>query len=214
MLAVFYKKIPIKCASVGRKNRDGTVGKPWTEIYLFLALFIHTWHRYMWGGSKRTAIKTSTIIKCLYICWIVKAYKCFGGIHINCYQNIVDRLSNSDKHHLTADECWLKIDTSLQVHTILRRVKHFIYLLKNRFRHEAASAIIISSLFLFLLSAVGIFFNFHNGIKFDSSLEFSPFDQAILRIVWRNEKGHICNTWYHVFFFIKRGMAPHHSIFL
>jgi hypothetical protein len=45
------QKIPIQCARVGRKNRDGTVGKPWTEIYFFLALFIHTWHRYMWGGS-------------------------------------------------------------------------------------------------------------------------------------------------------------------
>ena len=49
--------------------------------------------------------------------------------------------------------------TSLQVHTILRRVKHFIYLLKNfiRFRHEAASAFLVSSLFLFLLLAVSIF---------------------------------------------------------
>jgi hypothetical protein len=36
------QKIPIKCARVGRKNRDGTVGKPWTEIYFFLALFTHT----------------------------------------------------------------------------------------------------------------------------------------------------------------------------
>jgi uncharacterized ferritin-like protein (DUF455 family) len=49
--------------------------------------------------------------------------------------------------------------------------------------------------------------------KFDSSLELSPFDQAILRIVWRNKKGHIGNTWHHIFF-IKRGMAPRHSIFL
>jgi hypothetical protein len=56
------QKIPIKYARVGRKNRDGTIVKPWTEIYFVLALFIHTWHRYMWGGSKRTAIKTSTII--------------------------------------------------------------------------------------------------------------------------------------------------------
>jgi hypothetical protein len=37
------QKIPIKCARVGQKNRDGTVWKPWTEIYVFLALFIHTW---------------------------------------------------------------------------------------------------------------------------------------------------------------------------
>ena len=53
----------------------------------------------------------------------------------------------------------IKTSTSLQVHTILRRVKYFIYLLKNfiRFRHEAASAFFISSLFLFLLSAVSIF---------------------------------------------------------
>jgi hypothetical protein len=67
----------------------------------------------------------------------------------------------------TADECWLKIVTSLQVHTILRRVKHFIYLLKNfiRFRHEAASAFFISSLFLFLLSAVSIFM--HPSIRRD-----------------------------------------------
>jgi hypothetical protein len=63
-LSGMLQKIPIKCARVGRKYRDGTVGKPGTEIYFFLALFIHTWHRYMWGGSKRTAsaIKTSTII--------------------------------------------------------------------------------------------------------------------------------------------------------
>jgi len=111
----------------------------------------------------------------------------------------------------TADECWLKIDTSLQVHTILRRVKHFIYLLKNviRFRHEAASAFLISSLFLFLLSAVSIFLIFTMASKFDSSLELSPFDQAILRIVWRNEKGHIGNTWRHVFFYQKgHGTVP------
>ena len=46
--------------------------------------------------------------------------------------------------------------------------------------------------------------------KFDSSLELSPFDQAILRIVWRNEKGHIGNTWHHVFFFYQKrhGAAP------
>jgi hypothetical protein len=31
---------------VGRKNRDGTVGKPWAEIYFFLALFIHTWQEF------------------------------------------------------------------------------------------------------------------------------------------------------------------------
>jgi hypothetical protein len=38
-------------------------------------------------------------------------------------------------------------------------VKHFIYLLKNfiMFRHETASAFLVSSLFLFLLSAVSIF---------------------------------------------------------
>jgi hypothetical protein len=53
----------------------------------------------------------------------------------------------------------VEVCTSLQVHTILRRVKHFIYLLKNfiRFRHEAASAFLVSFLFLFLLSAVSIF---------------------------------------------------------
>jgi hypothetical protein len=45
--------------------------------------------------------------------------------------------------------------------------------------------------------------------KFDSSLELSPFDQAILRIVWINEKGHIGNTWHHVFFFYQKG----HGIF-
>jgi hypothetical protein len=79
----------------------------------------------------------------------------------------------------TADECLLKIDTSLQVHTILWRVKHFIYLLKNfiRFRHEAASAFLhISSLFLFLLSA--FFLIFTMASKFDSLLELLPFDQA------------------------------------
>ena len=111
----------------------------------------------------------------------------------------------------TADECWLKIDTSFQVHTILRRVKHFIYLLKNfiRFRHEAASTFLISSLFLFLLSAVNIFLIFTMVSKFDSSLELSPFDQAILRIVWRNEKGHIGNTWRHGFFYQKgHGTVP------
>jgi hypothetical protein len=50
---------------------------------------------------------------------------------------------------------------------MLRRVKHFIYLLKNviRFRHEAASAFLISSFFLFLLSSVVIFLYFHNGVK-------------------------------------------------
>jgi hypothetical protein len=63
-LSGVLQKIPIKCARVGRKNKDGTVGEPWKEIYFFLVLCIHTWHRYMWGGSKRTAsaIKTSTII--------------------------------------------------------------------------------------------------------------------------------------------------------
>ena len=106
----------------------------------------------------------------------------------------------------TTDECWLKIDTSLQVHTILWWVKHFIYLLKNfiRFRHEAASAFIISSLFLFLLSAVSIFLIFTMASKFDSSLELLP-----LRIAWRNEKGHIDNTWRHVFFYQKgHGATP------
>ena len=44
-LSFVLQKIPIKCARVGQKNRDGTVGKPWTEIYFFLALFIHTWQR-------------------------------------------------------------------------------------------------------------------------------------------------------------------------
>jgi hypothetical protein len=45
--------------------------------------------------------------------------------------------------------------------------------------------------------------------KFDSSLEVSPFDQAILRIVWRNEKGHIGNTWRNGFFYQKgHGAAP------
>ena len=34
-LSGIIQKIPIKCARVGRKNRDGTVGKPWTEIYFF-----------------------------------------------------------------------------------------------------------------------------------------------------------------------------------
>ena len=59
-LSGVLQKIPIKCARVGRKNRDGTVGKPWTEIFFFLALFIHT----CGVGSMRTAnaIKTSTII--------------------------------------------------------------------------------------------------------------------------------------------------------
>jgi hypothetical protein len=61
-LSGVLQKIPIKCARVGKKNMDGTVVEPWKEIYFVLALFIHTWHRYMWGGSKRTAIKTSTII--------------------------------------------------------------------------------------------------------------------------------------------------------
>ena len=57
-------------------------------------------------------------------------------------------------------------------------------------------------LFLFLLSAVSIFF-FTMASKFDSSLELSPFDQAILQIFWRNEKGHIGNTWRHIFFYQK-----------
>ena len=106
----------------------------------------------------------------------------------------------------TADECWLKIDTSLQVHTILRLVKHFIYLLKNfiRFRHEAASA------FLFSFCQQSAFFLiFTMASKFDSSLELSHFDQGILRIVWRNEKGHIGNTWRQGFFYKKgHGAAP------
>jgi hypothetical protein len=40
--------------------------------------------------------------------------------------------------------------------------------------------------------------------KFDSSLELLP-----LRIAWRNEKGHIDNTWRHVFFYQKgHGATP------
>jgi hypothetical protein len=39
------------------------------------------------------------------------------------------------------------------------------------------------------------FFIFTMASKFDSSLELSHFDQGILRIVWRNEKGHIDNTF-------------------
>jgi uncharacterized ferritin-like protein (DUF455 family) len=33
--------------------------------------------------------------------------------------------------------------------------------------------------------------------------------QVILRIIWRNEKGHIANTWRHGFFYQKgHGAAP------
>ena len=129
----------------------------------------------------------------------------------------------------TADECWLKIDTSLQVHTILRRVKHFIYLLKNFIRFRMRLLLPSSSppFFFSFCRQSSFFLIFTMSSKFDSLLELSPFDQVILRIVWRNEKGHIGNTWCHVFFIKrgielrkrgmaswKRGMAPHHSIFL
>ena len=35
-LSGVLQKIPIKCARVGRKNRDGTVGKLWTEIQMYI----------------------------------------------------------------------------------------------------------------------------------------------------------------------------------
>jgi hypothetical protein len=67
--------------------------------------------------------------------------------------------------------------------------------------------------FFFSFCLQSAFFFFTMASKFDSSLELSPFYQAILRVIWRNEKGHIGNTWCHVSF-IKRDMASHHSIFL
>ena len=66
-----------------------------------------------------------------------------------------------------------------------------------------------SSPFFFSCQQSAFFFIFTMASKFDSSLELSHFDQAILRIVWRNEKGHIDNTWRHVFFYKKgHGAAP------
>ena len=50
-------------------------------------------------AGKSTGYRPTLKPLCLYKCWIVKAYRCFGGIHINCYQNIVDRLPSSGKHH-------------------------------------------------------------------------------------------------------------------
>jgi hypothetical protein len=149
----------------------------------------------------------------------------------------------------TADGCWLKIVTSLQVHTILRRVKHMSRCKLRTpwpIHFKLRTVIGIDSLYWFLkscwwnldfsfksygwkvftnivsmlttgvscaLGAAVYFFIFTMTSKFDSSLELSPFDQAILQIVWRNEKGHIGNTWRHIFF-NKRGMAQRHSIFL
>jgi hypothetical protein len=78
---------------------------------------------------------------------------------------------------LSIDECWLKIDTLLPSST---------------------------SPFFFSFCRQSAFLKiFTMASKFYSSLELSPFDQAILRIVWRNEKGHIGNTWRHIFFYQK-----------
>jgi hypothetical protein len=95
------QKIPIKCARVGRKNRDGTVGEPWKDIYFFSGL-IHTHMTQVHvGWVKENCYQNIYNNWCLYKCWIVKVYRCFGGIHINCYEyeNIVDRLPSSGKHH-------------------------------------------------------------------------------------------------------------------
>jgi hypothetical protein len=59
------------------------------------------------------------------------------------------------------------------------------------------------------LGAAVYFFIFTMASEFHSSLELSPFDQAILQIIWRNEKGHIGNTWRHIFFYQKgHGATP------
>jgi hypothetical protein len=90
---------------------------------------------------------------------------------------------------------------------MLRRVKHFIYLLKNviRFRHEAASAFLISSFFLFLLSSVVIFLYFHNGVKAHRQYTAPRF--FLSKGAWRSEKGawrHEKGAWRHAILFFFR----------
>jgi hypothetical protein len=75
---VLWSRCPIQCTRVGRKNRDSNVGKPWTEIYFFLALFIHTWHRYMWGGSPPMNVDGAMYCRCALFHFFKRSVRSLG----------------------------------------------------------------------------------------------------------------------------------------